>query len=196
MRFLFPSLFALLFTHTHTHTQIYEYSQQMDDSVEKEISSDVTLKIIDMILVNETSLNKAMVSREQSGKRGRGWGNKPLIFHLIDGNACDNKLFFLFFFLSLSFFVCVCLLIPTANVSPARANTLTQQVKKLQELVQLVTINRESTSFVLPVSSSVVANPKPVSSSAASISPMRQLRSLQIFKTNVKALPFSYQIYG
>lgn len=66
-----------------------------------------------------------------------------------------------------------------------------QQVKKLQDLVQLVTINRESTSFVLPVS----ANPKSISSSA-SISPMRQLKSLQIFKTNVKALPFSYQIYG
>jgi hypothetical protein len=71
-----------------------------------------------------------------------------------------------------------------------------QQVKKLQELVQLVTINREPTSFVLPISSSVVSNPKSISSSAASISPMRQLKSLQIFKTNVKALPFSYQIYG
>jgi hypothetical protein len=34
----------------------------MDDSVEKEISSDVTLKIIDMMLVNETSFNKASVS--------------------------------------------------------------------------------------------------------------------------------------
>lgn len=42
--------------------QIYEYSQQMDDIVEKEISCDVTLKIIDMILLNETSLNKASVS--------------------------------------------------------------------------------------------------------------------------------------
>lgn len=45
-----------------SHAQIYEYSQQMDDSVEKEISSDVTLKIIDMMLVNETSFNKASVS--------------------------------------------------------------------------------------------------------------------------------------
>jgi hypothetical protein len=35
----------------------------MDDNVEKEISSDVTLKIIDMILVNETSLNKATVRK-------------------------------------------------------------------------------------------------------------------------------------
>ncbi|KAL7031712.1 hypothetical protein ACKWTF_007108 [Chironomus riparius] len=106
---------------------IYEYSQQMDDNVEKEISSDVTLKIIDMILVNETSLNKAT------------------------------------------------------------------QVQRLQELVQFVAMNRESASFVLP---SVVANPKSISSSAASISPMRQLKSLQIFKSNIKTLPFSYQIYG
>ncbi|KAG5682683.1 hypothetical protein PVAND_012018 [Polypedilum vanderplanki] len=106
---------------------IYEYSHQMDDNVEKEISSDVTLKIIDMILVNETSLNKET------------------------------------------------------------------QVKKLQDLVQLVTINRESASFVLP---SVVANPKSISSSAASISPIRQLKSLQIFKANIKTVPFSYQIYG
>jgi hypothetical protein len=68
-----------------------------------------------------------------------------------------------------------------------------QQVKKLQDLVQLVTINRESTSFVPPVSSP--ANSKSISSSA-SISPMRQLKSLQIFKSTVKALPFSYQIYG
>jgi hypothetical protein len=60
MRFFF----LLFYSFSHTHTQIYEYSQQMDDSVEKEISSDVTLKIIDMILVNETSLNKAMVSRK------------------------------------------------------------------------------------------------------------------------------------
>lgn len=42
--------------------QIYEYSQQMDDNVEKEISCDVTLKIIDMTLLNETSLNKPSVS--------------------------------------------------------------------------------------------------------------------------------------
>lgn len=41
--------------------QIYEYSQLMDDSVEKEISCDVTLKIIDIILLNETSLNKPTV---------------------------------------------------------------------------------------------------------------------------------------
>lgn len=34
----------------------------MDDSVEREISSDVTLKIIDMMLVNETTFNKASVS--------------------------------------------------------------------------------------------------------------------------------------
>lgn len=47
------------------NTQIYEYSQLMDDSVEREISSDVTLKIIDMILVNETSLNNAMVRKRE-----------------------------------------------------------------------------------------------------------------------------------
>ena len=47
----------------------------MDDSVEKEISSDVTLKIIDMILVNETSLNKATVSEESI---------QSLIFSVID----------------------------------------------------------------------------------------------------------------
>lgn len=129
--------------------------------MEKEISSDVTLKIIDMILVNETSFNKASVS-------------KPLIFPLIDRIVFDNRIFF--------FSICQCVTL--------------QQVKKLQELVQLMTINRESTSFVLPVSSSVVSNPKSISSSAASISPMRQLKSLQIFKTNVKTLPFSYQIYG
>lgn len=41
--------------------QIYEYSQQMDENVEKEISCDVTLKIIDMMLLNETSLNKPAV---------------------------------------------------------------------------------------------------------------------------------------
>jgi hypothetical protein len=34
----------------------------MDDNVEKEISCDVTLKIIDIILLNETSLNKPSVS--------------------------------------------------------------------------------------------------------------------------------------
>lgn len=44
--------------------QIYEYSQQMDDNVEKEISCDVTLKIIDIILLNETSLNKPTVRRK------------------------------------------------------------------------------------------------------------------------------------
>ena len=47
------------------NAQIYEYSQLMDDSVEREISSDVTLKIIDMILVNETSLNNAMVRKRE-----------------------------------------------------------------------------------------------------------------------------------
>lgn len=41
--------------------QIYEFSQLMDDNVEREISSDVTLKIIDIILLNETSLNKPTV---------------------------------------------------------------------------------------------------------------------------------------
>lgn len=41
--------------------QIYEYSQRMDDIVEREISCDVSLKIIDMILLNETSLNKPTV---------------------------------------------------------------------------------------------------------------------------------------
>lgn len=45
------------------HFQIYEYSQLMDDSVEKEISCDFTLKIIDIILLNETSLNKPTVRR-------------------------------------------------------------------------------------------------------------------------------------
>lgn len=130
--------------------QIYEYSQLMDDSVEKEISCDVTLKIIDIILLNETSLNKPAVRKRKNWERLTDWW------------------YFVFF---------SCL----------------QQVKKLQELVQLVTINRESTSFILPVSS--VANPKSISS-LASISPIRQLKSLQIFKANVKTLPFSYQIYG
>lgn len=41
--------------------QIYEFSQLMDDNVEQEISCDVTLKIIDIILLNETSLNKPTV---------------------------------------------------------------------------------------------------------------------------------------
>jgi hypothetical protein len=45
--------------------QIYEYSQLMDDSVEKEISCDVTLKIIDIILLNETSLNKPTVRKKE-----------------------------------------------------------------------------------------------------------------------------------
>lgn len=62
----------------------------MDDSVEKEISSDVTLKIIDMILVNETSFNKASVS-------------KPLIFPLIDRIVFDNRIFF---FLSANVSLC------------------------------------------------------------------------------------------
>lgn len=136
--------------------QIYEYSQQMDDSVEKEISCDVTLKVIDMILLNETSLNKPTV--------------RKTIINFVEG-LTDCFVFYFFSFHS----------------------RRKQQVKKLQDLVQLVTINRESTSFVLPVSSA--ANPKSISSSA-SISPMRQLKSLQIFKSNVKTLPFSYQIYG
>jgi hypothetical protein len=42
--------------------QIYEFSQLMDDNVEREISCDVTLKIIDIILLNETSLNKPTVN--------------------------------------------------------------------------------------------------------------------------------------
>lgn len=50
------------------YAQIYEYSQLMDDSVEREISSDVTLKIIDMILVNETSLNNAMVRKREMAR--------------------------------------------------------------------------------------------------------------------------------
>lgn len=37
--------------------------------MEKEISSDVTLKIIDMILVNETSLNKATVTYRKCVKK-------------------------------------------------------------------------------------------------------------------------------
>ena len=41
--------------------QVYEYSQRMEDAEAKEISSDVTLKIIDVILLNETSLNKPTV---------------------------------------------------------------------------------------------------------------------------------------
>jgi len=127
----------------------------MDQNVEKEISSDVTLKIIDMILLNETSLNKPAVN----------------IINFSSLRDLDE----------VEFDVDLLLL-------------LSQQVKKLQDLVQLVTINRESASFVLPVSS--VLNPKSISSSAASISPMRQLKSLQIFKANLKSLPYSYQIYG
>ena len=127
--------------------QIYEFSQLMDDNVEKEISCDVTLKIIDIVLLNETSLNKPTVN--------------PLIS------------------------------LPDWHIDVVFL--LSQQVKKLQDLVQLVTINRESTSFILPVSSA--ANTKSISSSA-SISPIRQLKSLQIFKANVKTLPFSYHIYG
>jgi len=127
----------------------------MDQNVEKEISSDVTLKIIDMILLNETSLNKPAVN----------------IINFSSLRDLDE----------VEFDVDILLL-------------LSQQVKKLQDLVQLVTINRESASFVLPVSS--VLNPKSISSSAASISPMRQLKSLQIFKANLKSLPYSYQIYG
>lgn len=49
--------------------QIYEYSQLMDDSVEKEIACDVTLKIIDIILFNETSLNKPTVRFEIRRKK-------------------------------------------------------------------------------------------------------------------------------
>lgn len=52
------------FPATFYRFQIYEYSQRMDDNVEKEISCDVTLKIIDMILLNETSLNKPTVGRK------------------------------------------------------------------------------------------------------------------------------------
>lgn len=54
----------------------------MDDNVEKEISSDVTLKIIDMILVNETSLNKAAVRKKERKEI-------PLIlFRLINSVLC------------------------------------------------------------------------------------------------------------
>lgn len=49
--------------------QIYEFSQKMDDNVEKEISCDVTLKIIDMVLLNETSLNKPSVSVINSSQK-------------------------------------------------------------------------------------------------------------------------------
>lgn len=152
-------------------SQIYEYSQQMDDNIEKEISCDVTLKIIDMILLNETSLNKPTVRKTTINFPFRWLTDR--LFNL-------SILFPLFFWLKTFPVFC-----STKNKK--------QQVKKLQELVQLVTINRESASFVLPVSSA--ANPKSISSSA-SISPMRQLKSLQIFKANVKTLPFSHQIYG
>lgn len=134
------------------HFQIYEYSQLMDDSVEKEISCDFTLKIIDIILLNETSLNKPTVRKNPK---------KPFV--LLRDCQIDH--------------------VPCCFLD-------LQQVKKLQELVQLVTINRESTSFVLPIATS-----KSISSSA-SISPIRQLKSLQIFKTSVKTMPFSCQIFG
>lgn len=155
--------------------QIYEYSQQMDDNVEKEISCDVTLKIIDMILLNETSLNKPMV-------RMRAFFEAINFPHRLTDWF---RICFLFSFFSHFGFVFL--------FSIIKWHLNEQQVKKLQDLVQLVTINRESTSFVLPVSSP--ANPKSISSSA-SISPMRQLKSLQIFKSSVKTLPFSHQIYG
>lgn len=145
--------------------QIYEYSQLMDDNIEKEIACDVTLKIIDMVLVNETSLNKPSV-------------RKPSINFTHRLTDCAVLNFFALF---------------SSIIFGMLWLSEQQQVKKLQDLVQLVTINRESTSFVLPVSSA--ANPKTISSSA-SISPIRQLKSLQIFKTDIKALPFSYQIYG
>lgn len=45
--------------------QIYEYSQLMDDNVEKEISCDFALKIIDVILLDEASLNKPMVGKSR-----------------------------------------------------------------------------------------------------------------------------------
>lgn len=72
-----------------------------------------------------------------------------------------------------------------------------QQVNQLQDLVQLIALKRESNSMVLPVSS--VSNPlttTSISSSAASTSPTKQLKSLQIFKRVVKNVPFSFQIYG
>lgn len=62
--------------------QIYEYSQLMDDSVEKEISCDVTLKIIDIILLNETSLNKPTVR----------WKN-DLFRWKIDDILCFSRVF-------------------------------------------------------------------------------------------------------
>ncbi|CAO1396878.1 unnamed protein product [Diamesa serratosioi] len=111
--------------------EIYEFSQLMDVDLEKEISSDFTLKVIDMILLNETSLNK-----------------QP-------------------------------------------------QVKQLQDLVQLVALKRDSNAMVLPVSA--VSNPlttTSISSSAASTSPTKQLKSLQIYKRVVKSVPFTFQIYG
>lgn len=122
----------------------------MDVDLEKEISSDFVLKIIDMILLNETSLNKQLV--------------RKLI------------LFSSSFSLTFSHF---------------------QQVKQLQDLVQLVALKRESNSMVLPVSA--VSNPlttTSISSSAASTSPTKQLKSLQIYKRVVKSVPFSFQIYG
>lgn len=155
--------------------QIYEYSQQMDNNVEKEISCDVTLKVIDMILLNETSLNKPTVSKTTIN---------ILLFWMTD-RLSNPSILFSIPFTQQTF--------PLLCSTCVWRNNKKQQVKKLQELVQLVTINRESASFILPVSS--VTNPKSISSSA-SISPMRQLKSLQIFKANVKNLPFSHQIYG
>lgn len=128
----------------------------MDVDLEKEISSDFVLKIIDMILLNETSLNKQPVR------------SLNIIFNNID--------------VHLGFFHFI---------------STKQQVKQLQDLVQLVALKRESNSMVLPVSS--VSNPlttTSISSSAASTSPTKQLKSLQIYKRVVKSVPFSFQIYG
>lgn len=128
----------------------------MDVDLEKEISSDFVLKIIDMILLNETSLNKQPVR----------------CLNIILNNIDLIKI--------LSFYI-----------------QKKQQVKQLQDLVQLVALKRESNSMVLPVSS--VSNPlttTSISSSAASTSPTKQLKSLQIYKRVVKSVPFSFQIYG
>lgn len=62
--------------------QIYEYSQQMDDNVEKEISCDVTLKIIDIILLNETSLNKPTVRRKMPLIMLTDWQIDDVSFHI------------------------------------------------------------------------------------------------------------------
>lgn len=51
----------------------------MDDNVEKEISCDVTLKVIDMILLNETSLNKPTVRKRSLIFRCLEWQTDCLI---------------------------------------------------------------------------------------------------------------------